>query len=491
MSGEKRSYVNVEQQELRRLRERESRLRSLQQDLPEQLNAVKQQSRQELQQRLAPLEQRCERQQQENQKLKSNLKNLEQKTQQRIQQQQKEFQSKINETQKEFKSQVGQVQNQVNQVKAEQKKQRSEYLNLIDQQRQQFEGLKQEQKQFRQEVNQKINEVNQRFNELEANQERKNQLAKNLLVDVESLYRQIDQDYQHERFAPGKVDDLKRGVDLARSNWEQGIPEAAISTAQETYLKLTDLRLELIQKEQEWELYYNATLSDLRSLLKEVEGNRECEISVGEGEESEQFKLEVDYWVEGRLGAYESELKAIEEQLKKGEKTLTTEEVKAIGEKIDQLEPTLEQLLEEAKLNLLSSQLRVEIADRVVEALSSSGFSLENPETDATYEGNDQRESYVVKVKNVAGDEVVTVISPESEFGKNSVSINTFSETLVDEKATQQNAQAVLDLLKEEGIEAIGQLECQEQPQQEYQNLQEVKARPAKTQGRQNRKAVN
>lgn len=484
MSGEKRSYVNVEQQELRRLRERESRLRSLQQDLPEQINAVKQQSRQELQQRLAPLEQRCERQQKENQKLQSNLKNLEQQTQQRIQQQQKEFQSQINEAQKEFKSQVGQVKSQVNQVKAEQKKQRSEYLNLIDQQRQQFEGLKQEQKQFRQEVNQK-------FNELEANQERKNQLAKNLLVDVESLYRQIDQDYQHERFAPGKVDDLKRGVDLARSNWEQGIPEAAISTAQETYLKLTDLRLELIQKEQEWELYYNAALSDLRSLLKEVEGNRECEVTVGEGEDSEQFKLEVDYWVEGRLGDYESELKEIEEQLKQGEKTLTTEEVKAIGEKVAQLEPTLEQLLEEAKLNILSSQLRVEIADRVVEALSSCGFTLENPETDATYEGNDQRQSYVVKLKNMAGDEVVTVVSPESEFGKNSVSLNTFSETVIDEKATQQNAKAVLDLLQEEGIEAIGQLECQEQPQQEYQNLEQVKARQTNTQNRQDRKAVN
>jgi hypothetical protein len=484
MSGEKRSYVNVEQQELRRLRERESRLRSLQQDLPEQINAVKQQSRQELQQRLAPLEQRCERQQKENQKLQSNLKNLEQQTQQRIQQQQKEFQSQINEAQKEFKSQVGQVKSQVNQVKAEQKKQRSEYLNLIDQQRQQFEGLKQEQKQFRQEVNQK-------FNELEANQERKNQLAKNLLVDVESLYRQIDQDYQHERFAPGKVDDLKRGVDLARSNWEQGIPEAAISTAQETYLKLTDLRLELIQKEQEWELYYNAALSDLRSLLKEVEGNRECEVTVGEGEDSEQFKLEVDYWVEGRLGDYESELKEIEEQLKQGEKTLTTEEVKAIGEKVAQLEPTLEQLLEEAKLNILSSQLRVEIADRVIEALSSCGFTLENPETDATYEGNDQRQSYVVKLKNLAGDEVVTVVSPESEFGKNSVSLNTFSETVIDEKATQQNAKAVLDLLQEEGIEAIGQLECQEQPQQEYQNLEQVKARQTNTQNRQDRKAVN
>ena len=71
MSGEKRKYVSVEEQELRRLREQESRLRSVQNDLPERLNAVREQARQEFQQRLAPLENRARQQEQETQKLKS------------------------------------------------------------------------------------------------------------------------------------------------------------------------------------------------------------------------------------------------------------------------------------------------------------------------------------------------------------------------------------------------------------------------------------
>ncbi len=76
MSGEKRRYVSVEEQELRRLKEQESRLRSVQQDLPERLNAVREQARQEFQQRFAPLEQRAQRQEQENQRLKSSLADL-------------------------------------------------------------------------------------------------------------------------------------------------------------------------------------------------------------------------------------------------------------------------------------------------------------------------------------------------------------------------------------------------------------------------------
>ncbi len=96
------------------------------------------------------------------------------------------------------------------------------------------------------------------------------------------------------------------------------------------------------------------------------------------------------------------------------------------------MQPILGEIVEQAKLTILGSQLRVEIADKVVGALESLGYTLVDSESDAVYEGNDQRNAFVVKVTNIAGDEVVTVISPEKEFGANSVSINSFSQTLVD-----------------------------------------------------------
>lgn len=452
MSGEKRRYVSVEQRELQRLRQQESRLRSLQQDLPERINAVQQQVKQEFQQQLNSIETRSQRQQQENQQLRTNLKNLDRETKKRLQKQQEEFKGKIQQVTQD---------------------QRNEYLHLIEQQNQKFKELNNEQKALQKDVQQIANQIEQ-------DEEKKANLAKEFLVDVETISEQIQQNYQHERFAPGCLTDLNREINLARSNIESGITEAAIATSQQCYLKLADLRLELEQKEQEWQLFYNATLSDLRTLITEVEGNRECEVEVGEGEESEKFKLEVDYWVNGRLSNYEEELKQIETQLVDEASTLKTEEVKQLGEKINQLQPILGEILEEAKLNLLSSHLRVEIADSVVKALSSAGFNLVNPEADATYEGNDQRNSYVVKVKNIAGDEVVTVISPGKDFGTNAVSINTFSQTLVDETATQQNANAIFELLEKEGVQGIGKIECREKAKAEYQNLDEVKQRQVK-----------
>ena len=207
-----------------------------------------------------------------------------------------------------------------------------------------------------------------------------------------------------------------------------------------------------------------------------MQANRECEIEVGKDSETEKFKFEVDYWVDGRLSKYEEQLAELESRLKAGELTLSTEQVIQLGAEITALQPTLGEIVEQAKLAILGSQLRAEIADRVVEVLDSLGYTLVNSD-DAVYEGDDERNAYVVKVKNIAGDEVVTVISPEKEFGTNSVSINSFSQTLVDETATQENAKAIFDSLEQEKVQGVGDVECNQEARQDYYNMREVQQR--------------
>lgn len=495
MSGEKKRYVSVEEQELRRLREQETRLRSVQKDLPERLNAVREQARQEFQQRLAPLEQRARAQEQETQKLRSNIKNLEQDTQNRLKQQREQFQKEVREAEYRQKQALQQETNRLESAMRQGfEQQRSEYLRITQQQRQEytrlitdqdrkFTQLIAEEKQARERGQQILQQqINQVVDDIQQERQRKVNIAQDLLTDVEVVWQQINRDYQHERFAPGRLADLQRGLEMARNNIQAGLTEAAIANTQQTYLQLADLRLELEQKEQEWLLLYNAAWEDLKNLITEVQANRECEVEVGQGDEAEKFKLEVDYWANGRLSQYEQQLNQLESQLKAGESTLTTEQVKEIGERINALQPVLGEIVEQAKLTILGSQIRAEIADRVVGVLSELGYTLVDAKNDAAYECDDQRNAYVVKVKNIAGDEVVTVISPEKEFGANSVSINTFSSTIIDETATQQNAKAIFDALQEEGVSGNGAIECNQQARNEYQNLEEVKRRQTQQQ---------
>ena len=312
MSVDKKQYVSVEEQELRRLREQETRLRSVQEDLPQRLNAVREQARQDFQQRLAPLEQRTRQQQQETQKLRSNIKSLEQDTQNRLKKQREQFQTQIREAEsrqkQELQQQTNRLESAMHQGFQQQRKeylritqqQRQEYTQLIAEQDSKFTELIAEERQAREQGQQILKQqIDQVVGDMQQEKQRKVNIAEDLLADVEAVWQQINRDYQHERFAPGRLNDLHRGLEMARKNIQGGVPEAAIPLTQQAYLKLADLRVELEQKEQEWLLLYNAALEDLKSLITEVQANRKCEIEVGEGDEAQKFELEVVYWVNG------------------------------------------------------------------------------------------------------------------------------------------------------------------------------------------------
>lgn len=480
MSGEKRRYIRVDETELRRLREQESRLRSVQQDLPDRLNAVAQQTRQEMQQRLRYLAEREEKQAEQTRQLRSYLQNLEINIHQYLQQQREQFTSAWQGVQLRQEQAIARQKHDLQlAMHLGFEQQRQEYLRLTREQRQEYQQLFIQERQARVkgqlELQQQIAPLVQDIQNMHKSQERKNQLAEDLLADVREIWLAIERDYQHQRFAPGALEKLQRSLDMAKNNIAAGVSEAAIATTQKTYLDLVDLRLEIEQKEQEWLLLYNAALQDIRSLIAEVQANRECTIEIGNDEDAEAFKLEVDYWSAGALTAYEQKLAAIETQLTTNESSLTTEVLQELAAKIETLQPQLGNIVEQAKLAILSSQLRAEIGDRVVEALSTFGYSLIDPQADSGYAAEDPRQAYAVKVKNIAGDEVVTVISPTGDFGVNSISINTFSPTFLDEKATQQNSQAIFELLAQEGVRQCGELVCNPEPRPEYRELQQFR----------------
>jgi len=476
MSGEKRRYVSIEEQELRRLREQDSRLRSLQQDLPERLNTIRQEAQRELQQRLAPLEERSLQQEQEAQRLKSNIASLERDTHRRLQQQRRDFQAALREAearqQDTLQAETQRLEDAMREGFAEQRslflritaEQREEYLTLNQSLDLKFSELIEEERQARQQLELKI----------EQEKQDKLQLAQDWLHDVELIWQQIDQNYQHERFAPNKLADLKRGLDLARNNVRSGVPETALGMLQQTYLGLSDLRMELEQRQQEWEFYYSATLEDLRQLIQEVQANRECEVEIGQGDEAEKFRLEVDYWTNGCLNRYEQDLRKLETRLRDEESTLTTETIQDLAKQIEDLRPCLEDIVEQARDEILSSQLRAEIADKVAEVLGGMGYILVEPESNAIYEGGDQRRSYVLKLQDANQGEVVTIISPEGKTGENLVSINSFGSILQDEAAMKQNADALTDALKEVSGIAINREECLDRPRSEYQDMNAV-----------------
>jgi hypothetical protein len=478
MSGEKCRHVRVEEQELRRLREQESRLRSLQRDLPDRLNAIRAEAQRDLQQRLAPLEQRAQRQEQEAQKLKSNLASLELETHRRMLEQRKALQESLKASEKRQQDALqAEVQGLEIAMREGFDQQRRVFLGITAEQRQEYlslnQGLDQKFTELMAEERQARQQLEMR---LDREQSNKAQLAEDLLSDVETIWQQIEQNYQHERFTPGQLMALRRELDIANSNIKSGVTEAAIAVTQKTYLSLVDLRVELEQKEQEWLLSYNAALEELRSLIAEVQANRECEVEIGQGEEAQKFRLAVDHWTTGRLSRHEQELQAVETRLISEADTLTLSELKRLRDQIEDFQPQLGEIVEQARTEILSSQMRADIAERVAGVLGGMGYMLIQP-SDSLYEGDDQRQAYVLKLRDLNGGEVVTIISPERDFGVNQISINSFGAILKDEQSQQQNAKAIFQALEADGLASTGEMRCNDNPRQDYADMEAVRQR--------------
>ena len=494
MSGKKYKTITVRDDVWRRTQEDANRFQTLNSNLPNLLNNVREAAQQDFQQRFRPLEQRLQGQAREIDGFRTNIRDMERETNRRLQQQQRDFQRSVEQSeqrqQQALNRSISRLETAMEQGFSQQRQeyltmfneQRKETHDLIDQCRGEYTEMVKQEREARQKGERILQkQIDQVVDNIEQERLRKETLALDLLADVEKVWQDIDQNYQHQRFAPGKLANLHRGLEMAQMNIDSGVTQTAIANCQQTYLQLADLRVELAQKEQEWQLLYNEALKELRLLLTEAKGNREVSDPSAETE-AEKSTYPVDYWSNGQLSEYEQQLKELDNQLIQGEKTLTTEQVKEINKTLEKLQPRLGEILEEATLNIVSSLMRVEIADSIVEVLEEWGYQIVDEEKDAIYEGDDQRKAFVVKVQKKGnngqtGEEVVIVVTPDKDSRTNTIAINTFSDFL-DENFARQKSEAIFESLGEQGVQAQGSLQDNHAPDERYRDLEKVKQRP-------------
>lgn len=389
MSGEKRTYVSIEQRELDQLKKRASLLPRYEREFANKLNAIRREAQQEMQNRLRPLEERQRQQEGIVNNLNSDLSRVEKETQKRLNQQRKEIRKSLDAQRGEYRKMIADL---------DQKNDR-----MIETERQNSQ--------------QAVQNLQSQIDAIVADANRKGDTARSFVADLSKIVEEVNA-LPHDRFAPGRLDALRRHVADARQSADAGMPEAALSTAQRTYWDVADLRVHVLAKEQEFLLLHQAALEEARSLLAEARSNRRYKLELGEAQDRDEIDLEVDHWTRGELTQLENDISSLEKQLIDAESTLTSDQVRDILSQLDALKPRMTEVVEHARDNILASQLRVNIADAAVEAFKSQGFTV----ADETYEGEDERNAYYVKLQNIAGSEVVTVISPvEGEFGKNEV----------------------------------------------------------------------
>ena len=223
-----------------------------------------------------------------------------------------------------------------------------------------------------------------------------------LLIDF------IQSQFDHERFTPGRLDKILRNLALAENNLSNGFSESCLQQSQQTYLELADLNLELEQLLIQWHTLFGNTFTDVRDMVDQLSSNANIQALGLQGEELPNL-VELEYWTNGRYHQLLEHCRQLSNYMYQDQDILSFEDVERIHSQIlPAIRESFESIIFEARLNALNSQLRMNIAEKALQALENHGFVLD----DAGYTNNDMRSQFNAQLECPDGSQVLIQVLP-------------------------------------------------------------------------------
>jgi hypothetical protein len=448
MSGAKR--ISVDEAEWRRLRQAAERLRDVRRDLPGLLEGVRRETRRALDGHVSAIQDRQRAFEATVNQMSTELRDLERDSNRRLDQHAGQMRAALTEA-------TGQL--------------REETMRLVAEQDERLAAERRERRR-------QFAELRQGLDEVVKDARRAAEVADQWLHGARQLHDTIRDTLPHERFAPGELDSLRGRLSLAERNARDGMAQAAVAGAQEAYAGLSELRASLELRDREWRIAQQAARESLLLLKGMVDGNAMRKGIDSAGQEID-VDLDVDYWTAGKLTALRQEVEALQRRVTDQGSPLGTDELLRIaGEDAPRLERALQDVVQEAGTAQLASQLRVNIADLVVQTLVGNGYEPQG----GTYEGEDQRGAFAAKVRHGDGSEIVVLVTPaDGDPPGAELRIESFDMATGSEAVRLRRAQALAAQLRENGL-AVGEPErAQELPDERVRDIEAIRAVPLGT----------
>ncbi|HSQ18028.1 MAG TPA: hypothetical protein VLM83_10035, partial [Anaerolineales bacterium] len=223
-------------------------------------------------------------------------------------------------------------------------------------------------------------------------------LAESLVsqADIDQVYPDLEASYQES-------------VALAEQNVQAGLIETAVGELQRTYHELS-LRLTRYRSftNQYDELRRTAKLK-LAKLEQEILHNQQVPGMDLEGRVL-PYTIEVNTWVGGDFARLFQE---VQRGLQQIDAPVSTGQMNRLREMITKRIPAWQtqagELVYQARMAVINSQLRMNIASLAMKALKTQGYQIEQ----AGYEEEDMRGEYRVQMVDIEGSRIVIKVEPK------------------------------------------------------------------------------
>jgi hypothetical protein len=425
MSGSKRATVQISQEEYDRLRSIETNLGSENASSKEEEQRIHQQTVESIRAGMGRISDRQQEYEQEIRCLNDSLYRAEFQTNQRLIIQQEELYQTISSQQVDTWQQVHQmIEASIDQFQVELQNQYAQNQSNLQ-------------------------EVVYGMNGLLANQQNKKEMADEWIAYCDFLSNFIDRNYDHPFFMPGQWLNISEQMNLAQANINQGLFETAISTLQDNYFRLSKMRVDLEAMENEWRMAFYATwekANQIRSLYMmnefipaiDLDGNYLDDV------------LELNFWTNSQWLDTLKKLDNIIQYLADPQIDMNAQDLKKIRDQdLENFLHSLDEMLKEARIAALNSQMRINIADLVVESLNEQGFTL----TKAHFQKVDMRQSFKAWFSGYDGSEVVIRVAPVgNKIGENELQVDSHDQEFRTEHELKQRWTEINRSLNQRGL---------------------------------------
>jgi hypothetical protein len=426
MSGRKR--IQVDESEWYRLQRRARQLREVKRDIPRLFDDVRAQTRADIDRAFSSVEARQRRQHEAIDRLSDRTRHLEADTTRRLREQADRLHQDLRET-------AGRIEQDTRQQ--------------LEQQRREAErAIAAERAERRAETARLAQEIDA----FKADRARAEDTVRTWLADARTMADLIEGELPHERYAPGRLDRLRRRIATAEETAANGRFDAALAVAQETFHELSDLRVDIEQRELERCLAQKEAVEALVQVETLAEENRQRPVLGEDAEVVAGYQLDVAHWSEGE---YDRVRQDAARALTLARDPLTgVQELRALREEeAPRLERSLGEAVERAGMRQLTSQMRVNLADVVADTLAEIAF-YDLVEEESGYHDGDQRGAYRARLRHEASGNEITVEIDQADKDSPQCVIRVLSHDhdITAEAELRDRAEAVYQALREEGV---------------------------------------
>jgi HAMP domain-containing protein len=287
----------------------------------------------------------------------------------------------------------------------------------------------------RQETQAALDQVAQEFHRLANDAQRKQEIAAGWYSAAQALAGFIQQNYACDFFAPGQMENIQRSLYQAADNLAAGMPESALPILQQQYFALSDLRQELEAQHSEWQMLASAAWETASKILAIIEASEYVGAVDLDGSPM-PYEINLAHWSEGALDPLVEKLFTFLEGFQQDALVYSIEALREWRETLlPGLYRELEEIVQEARIRAINSQLRINIADLVVQALGEQGFHLQA----ASYHEADERQSYLARLTTEDGCEVMVKVEPAGDtVGENELHLHSIDREERTEHELQQ-----------------------------------------------------